>query len=453
VLTLSQKDRDRLVVVREIGEGRVSMSEGARRLRIGVRQMRRLQRRYEREGDRVVVHGLRGRPSNRRLRAELRARALEKAREPLYADFGPTLLCEHLAREGIGPLSPCTLRLWMIEAELWTPRPRKQRHRRRRERRACVGELVLMDTSIHAWLEDRSSEEIVLIALIDDASSRLHARFFRRDTGAANRNLLIEYLERFGRMGAVYADRAGHFRVNFNRSKRQVEDQGEALTLIQRSLTALDIELIHALSPQAKGRVERLFGTLQDRLIKEMRVAGVSSLEEANAFLETTFIPFWDQRFTVDPASNVNAHRPLPEGVDLLALFAETEARMVRNDFTFRYRNQYFQIEKEQADGAMPKTRLTIEKRLDGTVLFRWRDRYLTPTPLAAPPTISVRPRAEPATERPLTGAAGKPIPPDHPWRRFPVLVGRGRFRVPAPVEASAPAALLPDTDSQVLTT
>lgn len=451
MLTLSQKDRDRLVVLHQVKASELSLSEAARRLGIGVRWMRRLQRRFEREGDPVVVHGLRGRPSNRRLEPGLRERALAKAREPLYADFGPTLLGEHLGREGIGSVSSSTLRLWLIEAGLWTPEPRKQKHRRRRERRASVGELVLMDTSIHAWLEERSGEEIVLIALIDDASSRLHARFFPRDTGAANRRLLIDYIERFGRMGAVYADCAGHFRVNFNRSKRRADDQAEALTLIQRSLLELDIELIRALSPQAKGRVERLFGTLQDRLIKEMRVAGIGSLEEANAFLENHFIPFWHDRFTVTPARATDAHRPVPDEVVLLALFAETEERTVRNDFTFRFRNQHYQIEEKDAVVALPKSRVTIEKRLDGTVHFRWRDQYLTPTPLKAPPQPPVQPRAAPTgTARPLTGAAGKPIPPDHPWRRFPVRVGAGRFRTSAPVAATAPAALRPDAPASV---
>ena len=169
MLTLSQKDRDRLVVVRQVAEGRLKRAEGARRLGIGTRQMRRQLRKYEAEGDRAVSHGLRGRASNRRLDEDLKRRALERAREPLYRDFAPTLLSEHLERDGLGSVHPSTLRLWMIDAGLWEVKPRRARHRRRRERRAACGELVLMDTSVHTWLEDRSDEEIVLIALIDDA--------------------------------------------------------------------------------------------------------------------------------------------------------------------------------------------------------------------------------------------------------------------------------------------
>jgi hypothetical protein len=265
VLTLSQRERDRLVAVRQVVEGLLTMEAGARKYGVGLRHMRRVVRRYERapeeEKDRVVIHGLRDVPSNRRLPEALRTAALEKASQELYRDFGPTLLSEHLARDPeIGPVDSTTLRLWMVEAGLWVVEPRRSRHRRRRERRAAYGEMVLMDTSIHPWLEGRSEEEMVLIALMDDATSRLYCRFFPRDTGAANRQLLVEYVERFGRMGAVYADRAGHFRVNFRSKERREADQEEALTLIKRALTALDIELIIALSPQAKGRVERLFG-------------------------------------------------------------------------------------------------------------------------------------------------------------------------------------------------
>jgi hypothetical protein len=291
-----------------------------------------------------------------------------------------------------------------------------------------------MDTSIHAWLEDRSMEEIVLIALIDDATSRLVCRFFPRDTGAANRQLLIDYMARHGRMGAVYTDQASHFHVTAGRKRRQEKDLEAGLTLIQRGLEALDIELIRALSPQAKGRVERLFGTLQDRLIKEMRVKGIASMEDANHFLEAEFIPFWNERFTVVPRERVDAHRALPVGVDLLRLFAETEERVIGHDFSFRYLNRYYQIEAHEADGSMPRSRITIEHRLDGTLRFRWRERYLLPTPLLGAAPKPEKPKPEkPAGPRPLTGAAGKPLGPDHPWRRFPNRVGRGRFTSPAP--------------------
>lgn len=440
MLNLSQKDRDRLVILHQIHQGQLSVSEGARRAHLSVRHLRRVMRRFESEGDPVVVHALRERASNRRLSQSLRERALTKARHPLYHDFGPTLLSEHLARDPeIGFVHPSTLRLWMIEEGLWTPQARRERHRKRRERRAAWGELVLMDTSIHAWLEDRSGEEIVLIAMIDDATSRLSARFFPRDTGAANRQAIIDYLQRHGRMGALYTDRAGHFQNHYRVTRRRENDQEEALTIIHRALNALEIELILALSPQAKGRVERLFKTLQDRLLKEMRIEGIGCLDEANRFLEEVFIPFWDGRFTVQPREPTDAHRSLLPEVDLLRLFAESEERVIRPDFTFRYANIHYQIEAPEADPRMPKSKLILEHRLDGSVRYRWQQRYLTPTALPRAPEPA-RPEPKPRFIPPP-----RPAPADHPWRKNPIRVGRGRF---TPVEASA--ALRPDSPARL---
>ena len=422
MLKLNTRDRDRLVVLHQVHDGVLCCAEGARRVRLGVRHFRRLLRRFETEGDAAVIHRGRDRPSNRRLPAAVRTAALERAREPAFHDFGPTLLAEHLSRDPtIGPLGADTLRAWMIVAGLWKPRERKLRHRRRRPRRAAVGELVQMDTSIHAWLEDRSSEEIVLIAMIDDATSRLYAHFFPRDTGAANRQLIVDYLRRFGRMGALYTDQAGHFRNSVGgRARSHADDRESEQTnsIIRRALTALDIELILALSPQAKGRVERLFETLQDRLIKELRLAGVCSMADANRFLEGVFIPWWETRFTVAPASDVDAHRPLPPELDLDRLFAHTEQRLVTPDFTIRYKLRCLQIEAAQAHDSMVGSKITVERRLDGSLHFRWRERYLTLTEFVPIPAAA-SPRATPPREGTdeKTSKPHKPAP-DHPWRK-----------------------------------
>jgi hypothetical protein len=422
MLTLSTRDRDRLVVLHQVQDGVLCCAEGARRVRVGVRHFRRLLRRFEMEGDASVIHRGRDRPSNRCLPASVRTAALERAREPAFHDFGPTLLAEHLSRDpAIGPLSPHTLRAWMIAAGLWKPRERKLSHRRRRARRAAVGELVQMDTSIHAWLEDRSSEEIVLIAMIDDATSRLYARFFPRDTGAANRQLIVDYLRRFGRMGALYTDQAGHFRNPVGgRARIHADDRAAEQTnsIIRRALTALGIELILALSPQAKGRVERLFETLQDRLIKEMRLAGICSMADANRFLEEVFLPWWQTRFTVAAATDVDAHRALPAELDLDCLFAHTEQRVISPDFTIRYKLRCLQIEPAQAHSSMRRSRITVERRLDGSLRFRWRERYLNLTdfvPIPVSDLVQDKPKALDKESRTLKPK--KPAP-DHPWRK-----------------------------------
>ena len=421
MLTLSVQDRDRVSLLRQVAEGVLGAAEAAQRLRISSRQFRRIRRRWEHVGDEAVLHQGRGHPSNRRLKSALRERALEMARDPLYHDFGPTLLAEHVARDACGgSVHPSTLRLWLIQAGLWEVRAQRRRHRTRRPRRAARGEMVLMDSSEHDWLEGRGVDELSLIAMIDDATSELFAFFFPRDTGLANRLVLTRYLAEHGRMGALYVDRAGHF-GNWRSScgSRKAEEHPDPVmtdSIIRRGLSALEIELILALSPQAKGRVERLFGTLQDRLVKEMRVVGTSSLGEANDFLQKTFIPFWNDRFRIAPRDANDAHRNLPPEADLKVLFAEADTRTLRQDFTFRYHNQHWQLDAEQAAGLHPKQRITIERRLDGSTHFRSGARYFEPSlfvdrPVAPTPAIPSLP--PPSTKPPAT----------HPWRHS------GQFR------------------------
>ncbi|MQA92197.1 MAG: ISNCY family transposase [Gemmatimonas sp.] len=433
VLTLSLRERDRISVLRQVAEGVLGPKEGAERLGLSSRQFRRIRRRWEQEGDRAVVHRGRGRGSNRRLPDGLRCRALQMAADPLYQDFGPTLLSEHVAADPQGgPVHPSTLRLWMIEADLWKAKPRRRRHRRRRPRRPARGEMVLMDSSEHDWLEGRSEEEeMSLVAMIDDATSEVFAAFYPRDTGLANRQVIAAYLREHGRMGALYVDRASHFgnwrSPHGSRKAGEEADPVMVHSIIRRGLEALEVELILALSPQAKGRVERLFGTLQDRLIKEMRVAGIASREDANRFLQEVFLPFWKEHFTLSPQNPTDAHRPLPGDVDLNVLFAETDTRLLREDFTFRYRNEVWQIEAAEAQDLRPKQKVTIERRLDGSVHYRCAGRYLHPCRFVAPSPEPVAAAETAQGKTPVT----RPRPAaDHPWRR-PVL--------PIPTNASPP--------------
>lgn len=407
---MSLRERDRIAVLREVEEGLIRPCDGARKLGISSRQFRRLRRSSEVKGDAAVIHGLRGRSSNHRLDEELRARVLERASETVYHDFGPTLLAEHLSRDiGIGPISSRTLRNWMIAAGLWSVAERKLRHRSRRERRAAFGELTQMDTSIHDWFEGRSAEEPVLIAMIDDATSRLFARFAASDSGIANRRLLAGYIERFGRMGALYVDHATHFQAQ--KRSRELADEPPMSSVIKKALESLGIELISALSPQAKGRVERLFKTLQDRLLKEMRVARISTIEVANQFLEQSFIPFWNERFTVRPEISHDFHRPLSDGADLMEIFAELYTRQVRADFTIRYENVYYQVPKDLAAAAMPRTRLTVLRRLDGKLSFKWGPRDLHLIRLPGLPDSPLKAARDHIPPKPRSQ-------PDHPWRR-----------------------------------
>ncbi len=233
-----------------------------------------------------------------------------------------------------------------MEAGLWERRRKRAKHRSRRHRRLALGELAQWDSSVHRWLEDRYPGELVLISIHDDATNRLMAaRFVRKDDGAENRRAIIDYLRAHGRPLAVYTDRAGHFGQKRSKGKPRTE------SIISRALAELGVEMILAGSPQAKGRVERSFGTAQDRLVKEMRVAGISTIEEANRYLERTWMPLWNERFAKEPGEPVDAHRPLPEEADLDALFAEKAERVVARDFTVRYKNRHWQIPEAMSGG------------------------------------------------------------------------------------------------------
>lgn len=324
---LTQKERDRLKVLHEIKQGHLTQAQGAGQLGISERWVREMVRRVRQRGDRAVIHGLRGKRSNHRTDQKVRERAVRLYRSE-YGDFGPTLAVEYLAAEHQITVSKETLRKWLIEAGAWKPQRRrvKQVHVWR-PRRSCRGELVQWDTSIHDWLEGRSNAAVKLIAMIDDATNELFARFVGEDSTGEHLKVLRTYLERHGRPLSFYTDKAGLFRANPRRIGYGEERTEEAETQIGRALRELGIELIHAHSPQAKGRVERCFGTLQDRLVKGLRKAGAQSLEEANQYLEQVFLPLWSKRFRREPANPVDAHRPLGKALELASILSHVEAR------------------------------------------------------------------------------------------------------------------------------
>jgi transposase len=292
---MTQAERDRLVALKKAKRKLITQQQAAEEIGVTERQVRRLLRKLRRKGDRAVIHELRGRPSNRRLSPELEQRAVAVLSDPVYRGFGPTLAAEYLRKKHQITVSKETLRRWMAQAGLWKAgRRRVVEVHEWRPRRSRWGELVQWDTSTHDWLEGRG-ETIYLISMIDDATSRLFARFVRHDTSEENRLLLRSYLERYGRPLAFYTDKAGMFQVAV-KSKRQEQREGldrqqMPPTQIARALGELGIVWIPAHSPQAKGRVERQFQTAQDRLVKGMRVAGVCTLEAANAYLEKEFLP------------------------------------------------------------------------------------------------------------------------------------------------------------------
>jgi transposase len=285
---MTQRDRDRLVALKKARKGLITQRQAAQEIGQSERHVRRLLKRLQGKGDRALVHALRGRQSNRRLDEKTKQKALEILSRDVYQGFGPTLAAEYLdGKHGIHAGRE-TVRTWMIEGKLWrASRQRIENIHAWRPRRSRVGEMVQWDTSEHAWLEGRGPK-LYLISMIDDASSRLHARFVLHDSTAENMRLLWSYVERHGRPVSYYTDKAGLF-VTAPKTARYAtdlaRDERDPLppTQIGRALRELDIVWIGAHSPQAKGRVERSFQTAQDRLVKGLRVAGAKTLEQANA--------------------------------------------------------------------------------------------------------------------------------------------------------------------------
>lgn len=460
MLRLNLRDRDRLHVLRGLEEGTVKLSEAAHRLGITDRHLRRLRQRFREEGDQVVVHRGRGRRSNHRIDDRIRIQALERAAEPQFHDFRPTLLAEHLSRDpAIGPVKGPTLRTWLIAEGRWKVKKRGERHRKARPRKAALGELIQLDGSDHAWLEDRYPGRLTLLKAIDDATNRIQlARFVPLETGAAHRQFLLDYLACYGRPLAFYTDKAACFgqitRPYTPDVPLEERDPKATESMIRSALTNLNVELILANSPQAKGRVERDFGTSQDRLIKEMRIEGIASMEDGNGFLEGIYIPFWNERFAVEAADPSDLHRPLPEDVNLKQLFSSTERRSVANDFTIRYKNVRYQIAEEEANGIRPKDRIILEHRLDGTLRFRHGDRYLNLTAVEQcepfGPKHQPRPKGitPPRPSRAKPGPKPKPVPPkptpDHPWKRHPLKVGRALRSTSAASRPTLPSPRTP---------
>ncbi len=417
-LALTQRDRDRLKEIRSVLSGDIRQRAAALRLGMSVRQVKRLVSAVRRKGDAGIVHGLRGRASNRKLADEARSKAITMLSRAEYRDFGPTLAAEHLGRRGIA-VSRETVRKWMLGAGLRRCRPASvARVHTWRERRHSFGELVLMDTSEHRWLEDRGPK-LYLIAMIDDATSRLRARLVEHDSTEENLRTLQDWLETYGRPVALYTDKASIFVTTREKSAERALG-AHPPTSFNAALRELGIEWIAAHSPQAKGRVERLFETLQDRLVKELRLAGVCAADQANRFLDETFIPDWEQRFTVVPASSTDAHRQLGK-LDLASILSVRHERTIASDYTLTLAGRRWAISRRDTYAGLRKSRVVIETRLDGTRWIRFRERHIELAEVGAATVASgLRPPATVATKRKRLGLGyiTPKQPPDHPWRR-----------------------------------
>jgi transposase len=403
-LLMTQAERDRLVALKKAKKKLITQREAAQELGLSVRQVKRLIYALKKRGDKAVVHGLRGRPSNRKMEQGTEREAVKILSAPVYAGFGPTLAAEYLGNKHGIEASKETVRQWMMRAKLWEGKKAKVGDIHIwRPRRSRWGELVQWDTSEHDWLEGRG-DKLYLIAMIDDATSRLFARFVRSDSTEENMKLLWDYLEKFGRPWAFYTDKASLFQTAEKRKRDEPGVQKDAVemppTQIGRALRELGIGWIAAHSPQAKGRVERNFATAQDRLVKGMRVAGVRTLEEANQYLVNEYLVWWEREMTVEPATADDAHRKLEKSHSLAASLSHVEMRQVRPDYTVRWEGKLYQIERQAVVTGLRRAQVRVEKRLGGTLAVRYGERYLPVRECVATEKPKAVPAAKPAGQR-----------------------------------------------------
>ena len=366
-LTMSAKERRRLVVLNKVLDKELTRREAAEVLGISLRQMHRTWLRFKDKGDAGLVHGSRGSVSPLRKAEADRARAIELYRMR-YHGFGPTLFAEKLEELDKLTVSHDTARRWLMSEGLLERSRRGRRSRRRRERKARLGEMVQMDGSLHDWFEGRGSHALwdgncVLMTVIDDATSRRRGRFHASETLAAAMDCLGVWIGEFGVPGAVYVDRHSIYRADREPTAEELKAGKEPVTQFGRAMEELDVELIKARSPQAKGRVERSNGVMQDRLIKEMRLAGISGIAEANAWLESSrYLESLDDRLGVAAAEEVDAHRALV--VTLADVLCVKEPRRIGLDGCVQWRGRVLQL--IDAPGSLRD--VEVWERFDGTL-------------------------------------------------------------------------------------
>ncbi len=404
IIRMSVKEAKRLSIIDQVSKGQIRQRKGAHLLGLSTRQVRRLVRRVRAEGTRGVIHRSRGRPSNRRTAQATRARVL-KLCSSTYGGFGPTLASEKLAeRDGI-EISPETLRLWFIKEEVAYERRKKRPHRQWRERKEHFGELVQMDGSHHDWLEGKGPW-LVLMGYIDDATGRVFARFYEYEGTIPALDSFGRYARRYGLPQAVYLDRHSTYKST---GKPTIEDElnnRRPQSQFERAMADLGVRVIHANSPQAKGRVERLFRTFQDRLVKEMRLEKVSSQAEANRFL-ARYLPKHNRRFQVPAAQETDLHRRVPQGIDLNSILCFQEDRVVRKDGTVAVDGGFIQLKNP---GRLRK--VTVERRANGRLRFSAHGRQLSWQKIARRPPGG-RPSKPSKSKKPAQRKS------QTPWRQF----------------------------------
>jgi hypothetical protein len=413
-LLMSQKERKRLVVLEQVKRKQLRLVQAAEAMGVCYRQAKRIWQRYRQGGDEALVHRNRGRPSGRGKPAVLRAKVLARYAQR-YPDFGPTLAAEKLQAEELA-VDHETLRRWLMAAGRWCLRRRRQRHRAWRERKACFGEMVQMDGSHHDWFEGRA-RHAVLMVMIDDATSRTYAQFFEQETTAASFDMLEQWVRRHGVPQKLYVDRDSIYRCERLPTVPEQLSGTKPQTQFGRAMKQLGIELILANSPQAKGRVERRNAVFQDRLVKELRLAGIDDLQSANQFLRKDFLPQMNRRWTLEPASRADLHGPVPRQLD--AILSWEHGRKVQRDWTVVCEGQWYQIEREHEGLNLVGREVIVRQRRNGLA------EVLHGGKLLRSKVIEAKPKPPKPAPRQVRRVRLVPPGPAHPWRRFGIGAAR----------------------------
>lgn len=438
VMEMGSKDINRHHVIRNVLEGKATQLQAATILGLSDRQIRRLCVRVRAKGARGVIHGLRGQPSNRQNDPDLLERALCALHDSLWEGFGPTFARDKLKSiHGVG-IGLETLRQLMIQVDLWQAHREGPRHRAWRERRASTGMLVQLDGSDHDWFEGRGPRCVLLIYIDDATSQILYGEFVKVEDTMTLMRSTWNYLKRLGRPIAFYVDKDSIYKINRPAKYERLEPGDEPMTQFTRAMKELGIEIIAADSPQAKGRVERGFKTHQDRLLKELRLRGISTMAEANRYLWDGYIADHNGRCAVIAAKAGDAHRPLLVAHKLEQILSQREERTLFNDFTLRYDKKFLQVLEHQEVSVKPGDKVEVEVRLDGSMHLRFEGTYLKFKAIDKRPYrpyLVAQPSQGKQYEDPRAKGVGSRPSEDHPWRRMGYF-SKGSYRVAVPAKS-----------------
>lgn len=416
---LTAEEQERFLVITDLLKRKLTNSAASAKLKLSVRQIKRLKKKVQEQGKLGAIHKLKGKTGNHHFPVEIKEQVLAKVKQN-YIDFKPKFASEKLMEyEGL-KTNPQTLRRWMVKEGLWKVKNQKQAEFHAwRERKEYFGELQQFDGSYHLWFESRLTDElgnpleVCLLASIDDATSQItHAKFDFNEGVVAVFNFWKEYVESLGKPLKLYLDKFSTYKINH----KNAVDNTELMTQFQRACLELSVEVINANSPQAKGRIERLFGTLQDRLVKELRLGNINTIEDGNKFLKEIFIPRFNNQFSVTAAKVGNVHRTLSKKQQhsLSSIFSIKSTRRVNQDYTIQFKNHFYQLEEIQPTTIRPKEKIIIEEWMDENIHFSFKEKYLKFFLLPEKPKKQNTSPAILTTHK----TNWKP-PPNHPWKLY----------------------------------